>query len=71
MAEGIIAVVCAVIVFILKRWLAKDKDLAKRLLDKQNETAKAIVEGDEDTVNSNLANSIKRLQNKRSNNSER
>ena len=63
MLESIIAVVSAVIIYILKRKLAYEQDKTRQLEDRIQDAAEAIVEGDENQVNHNLAAVLDRLQN--------
>ena len=62
MIEGIIGVVCTLIIYFLKRKLSYEQDKNAQLEDKLQETAEAIVEGDEELLNANLDTIIKRLQ---------
>ena len=48
MIEGIIGVVCTLIIYFLKRKLSYEQDKNAQLEDKLQETAEAIVEGDEE-----------------------
>tara|TARA_Y100001973_G_C5009832_1_gene237795 strand:+ start:55 stop:297 length:243 start_codon:yes stop_codon:yes gene_type:complete len=63
MLESIIAVVSAVIIYILKRKLEYEQDKTRQLEDRIQDAAEAIVKGDENQVNHNLAAVLDRLQN--------
>lgn len=71
MIEGIIGVVCTLIIYFLKRKLSYEQDKNAQLEDKLQETAEAIVEGDEELLNANLDSIIKRLQIEASNHPKR
>ena len=71
MIEGIIGVVCTLIIYFLKRKLSYEQDKNAQLEDKLQETAEAIVEGDEELLNANLDTIIKRLQIEAGNHSKR
>ena len=71
MLESIIAVVSAVIIYILKRKLSHEQDKTKQLEDRIQDAAEAIVKGDENQVNHNLAAVLNRLQNQSGGNSSR
>jgi hypothetical protein len=69
MLESIIAVVSAVIIYILKRKLSHEQDKTKQLENRIQDAAAAIVKGDENQVNHNLAAVLDRLQNQSGGNS--
>jgi ABC-type siderophore export system fused ATPase/permease subunit len=71
MIEGVIGVVCTLIIYFLKRKLSYEQDKNAQLEDKLQETAEAIVEGDEELLNANLDTIIKRLQIEAGNHSKR
>ena len=71
MVSSIIAVICTVIVYWLKRKLNYEQDKTAQLTDRIEDASKAIAEGDEVRVNAALADAINRLRNKGAGNSKR
>ena len=61
MVEAIIALVSTVLVFWLKRRIAREKDRAKQLEEALKDVDKNIADGDVDAINRSLELSLRRL----------